>query len=307
MPNAFARFRRIVSAALALVAGACVVAARADPDAAQATISPRDVRDGLQEFWAKTALPDGSFRPGVDPDYKGMSDSALSDMAPLTYAIVLHKTLGLDLPDERKTTANLLARQKEDGAFRHVRGTGDPEAPLTRVYNTTQALVALHALGAKPKYDPLPVFERVLDGDYKKLPLYTTSFFPLAYQCCGKPFPQEQDRKVRALMVQADDGYLDDHVASTFHLVHYYRLMGAAPPKAEAIVTRVLRDQKEDGSWMLNPPARDRHATFDAVFCLAQLGGDKPEVKKAMEKAVRWALSCRNCRRRLRPLPRQPV
>src|SRR5262249_33292171 len=45
---------------------------------------------------------------------------------------------------------------------------------------------------------------------------------------------------------------------------------------------------------MLNPPARDRHATFDALFILSQLGKDKPEVKKAMAKAAHWALSCRN-------------
>jgi prenyltransferase beta subunit len=45
---------------------------------------------------------------------------------------------------------------------------------------------------------------------------------------------------------------------------------------------------------MLNPPARDRHATFDATFCLAQLGKDRPEVKKAIQKAAQWALSCRN-------------
>jgi hypothetical protein len=257
-------------------------------------VTPQEVLDGLKAFWEKTALPDGSFRPGVDPDYKGMSDSALSDMAPITYAVTLHKTFGWKLPHEDKTLANLLARQKEDGAFYHVHGTGDPKAPLTRVYNTTQGLVALHALGAKPKYDPLPVFEDVLNGDYKKLPLYTTSFFPLAYQCLGKPFPPEQDKKIRALMPQADDGYLDEHVAATFHLAHYYRLMNVPTPKADAIVARVLRDQKADGSWMLNPPARDRHATFDALFILAQLGQDKPEVKKAMQKAAVWALSCRN-------------
>src|SRR5262245_7095355 len=142
-------------------------------------VTPKEVLDGLKSFWAKTALPDGSFRPGVDPDYLGMSDSALSDMAPITYAVTLHKTFGWKLPHEDKTLANLLARQKEDGAFYHVKGTGDPKAPLTRVYNTTQGLVALHALGTKPKHDPLPVFEQVLAGDYQKLPLYTTSFFPL--------------------------------------------------------------------------------------------------------------------------------
>jgi geranylgeranyl transferase type-2 subunit beta len=256
--------------------------------------TPQQVLDGLQTFGARTALPDGSFRPGVDPDYKGMSDSALSDMAPLTYAVTLHRTFGWKLPHEDKTRANLLARQKEDGAFYHVIGTSDPKAPLTRVYNTTQGLVALHALGLKPRYDPLPVFEQVLAGDYKKLPLYTTSFFPLAYQCIGKPLPPDVDKKIRALMPQADDGYLDDHVAATFHLAHYYRLVGAPTPRADAIVARVLGDQKPDGSWLLNPPSRDRHAAFDAMFCLAQLGGEKPEVKAAMQKAARWALECRN-------------
>jgi hypothetical protein len=269
----------------------CAFVGGADP---RTNITPAEVFAGLKAFWEKTALPDGSFRPGIDPEYKGMSDSALSDLAPITYAVTLHKTFGWELPHEEKTLALVLARQKEDGAFYHVAGTGDPQAPLTRIYNTTQGLVALHALGARPRYDPLPVFEQVLGGDYKKLPLYATSFFPLAYQCLGKEFPAEQDTKIRALMPQAADGYLDNHVAATFHLVHYYRLMRIETPKADAIVARVLRDQKPDGSWLLNPPARDRHATFDAMFCLAQLGKDKPEVKQAMQKAALWALACRN-------------
>jgi hypothetical protein len=295
MCNYFLRLRRHdVARRLILLSALLIPVASAAADEAAPKVTPKEVLDGLKTFWEKTALPDGSFRPGIDPDYKGMSDSALSDLAPITYAVTLHKTFGWKLPYEEKTRTNLLARQKEDGAFYHTNGTGDPKAPLTRVYNTTQGLVALRALGAAPKYDPLPVFEQVLDGDYKKLPLYTTSFFPLAYQCYGKSFPAEQDKKIRAIMPQADDGYLDDHVASTFHLVHYYRLMGAQTPKADAIVARILKDQKSDGSWMLNAPARDRHATFDAVFCLAQLGKEKPEVKKAMDKAAVWALSCRN-------------
>jgi geranylgeranyl transferase type-2 subunit beta len=256
--------------------------------------TPDEVLGGLKAFWAKTAEPDGSFRPGVDPDYRGMSDSALSDLAPVTYAVTLHTTFGLKLPDEAKTRDFLLARQGDDRAFLNVKGTGDPKAPLTRLYNTTQGLVALHALGVKPKHDPLPIFEEILKADYKKLPAYTTSFFPLAYRCSGKPFPEDADQKIRALMHQEADGYLHEHVAATFHAAHYYRLVGAPTPKAERIVERVLREQKPDGSWMLNPPARDRHATFDAAFCLAQLGGDRPEVRKALERAGRWALACRN-------------
>jgi prenyltransferase beta subunit len=76
--------------------------------------------------------------------------------------------------------------------------------------------------------------------------------------------------------------------------VHYYRLLNETVPKAEAILARTLRDQKPDGSWLLNPPARDRHATFDAVFVMRQLGKDRPECRRALAKAAAWALRCRN-------------
>lgn len=54
--------------------------------------SPKDVLTGLQSFYAKTARPDGSFRPGIPEDYPGMSDSAYSDMAWTVYPVVLHRT-----------------------------------------------------------------------------------------------------------------------------------------------------------------------------------------------------------------------
>jgi geranylgeranyl transferase type-2 subunit beta len=255
---------------------------------------PDDVLAGLREFFRKTARPDGSFRPGIDPNYEGMSDSAFSDLAPVAYAVVLHKTFGWPLPDEGKTRQFLLSRQRKDGAFANAGGTVDPDSAAGRAYNTTMALMALRALGTKPQYDPLPVFDLVLEADYKDLPAYMTSFFPLAYLCSGKPIPADADRKIKALMVQDDDGYLHEHVAATFHAAHYYRLVGEDVPKAEAMLRRVLRDQKPGGSWMLNPPARDRHATFDAAFIIRQLGGDRPEAKRALAKAAAWALSCRN-------------
>jgi prenyltransferase beta subunit len=245
-----------------------------------------DVLATLREFARRTALPDGSFRPGVDPAYAGISDSAYSDLAPVVYAVVIHKTFGWPLPDEAKTRAWLLARQRDDGAFVNVKGTVDPKSAPGRVYNTTMALMALHALG--------PVFDQVLVKDYKELPAYSSSFFPLAYTLAGRPLSEEQNRRLRATMVQAEDGYLNDHVAATFHAAHYDRLLGAATPKADRIVARALREQKADGSWMLNPPARDRHATFDAVFTLKHLGGDSPECRMAIGKAADWALSCRN-------------
>ena len=263
-------------------------------DQRASAVTPDEVLKGLRTFFEKTAREDGSFQPGVDPDYEGMSDSAASDLAPPTYAVILHKTFGWKLPHEEKTRDFFLSRQQEDGAFVNAKGTVSPKSAQGRVYNTTQGLVALHALRVKPRYDPLPVFAEVIKEDYKTLPPYSSSFFPLAFAAYGKPFPEEADRKLTKLMVQPDDGYLNDHIAATFHAVHYFRLLGRETPKAEAILKRVLKDQKEDGSWLLNPPARDRHATFDAVFVLRQLGRERKDCRRAIEKAAAWALTCRN-------------
>jgi geranylgeranyl transferase type-2 subunit beta len=256
--------------------------------------APGDVLKGLKIFYVVTAKSDGSFTPGVDPQYRGMSDSVYSDLAAVTYAVTLHKTFGWKLPYEQATGKFFLSRQKESGEFYNVAGTVDPKSAQGRVYNTTQALVALRALGLKPNYDPLPVFADVLKEDYKTLPEYTTSFFPLAYAAAGVSLPADADRKIRASMIQAEDGYLNNHIAATFHAAHYYRLVGEPTPKADKIVERTLRDQKADGSWLLNMPSRDRHATFDAVFSLHQLGGDRADCRAAIERAGRWALRCRN-------------
>src|SRR6476659_6312691 len=112
-----------------------------------------DVLKGVRDFYAKTARADGSFQPGVREDYPGMSDSAYSDLAPTVYAVILHKTFGWKLPHEEKTKELLLGRQGEDGAFVNVKGTADPKSPQARAYNTTQGLVALRALGLKPRHD----------------------------------------------------------------------------------------------------------------------------------------------------------
>ncbi|HEV3263162.1 MAG TPA: prenyltransferase/squalene oxidase repeat-containing protein [Gemmataceae bacterium] len=290
LKRGFAVVLLLPAAAAWLLVGASGASGRdADKPAAAA-----DVLAGVRTFFRKTARDDGSFRPGTDPAHEGISDSAYSDLAPVTYAVILHKTFGWKLPHELKTREFLRSRQRKDGAFYNVGGTVDPESAQGRVYNTTQGLVALHALGLRPRYDPLPVFALVLKADYRQLPAYSTSFFPLAYQANGQRLPPAPDRKLRATMTQADDGYLNDHIAATFHAVHYYRLLGEKTPKSEAILRRTLRDQKPDGSWLLNPPARDRHATFDAVFVLRQLGSDRPACRRAIARAAAWALRCRN-------------
>lgn len=284
---------RLFASTIACFVFVCAARSHGADDRTSA-VSAEDVLSGLRGFYAKTARPDGAFQPGIDPDYIGMSDCAYSDMAAVTYACTIHKTFGWQLPAEKETIAFLHGRQKPTGEFFNTAGTVDPASPQGKVYNTTQALVALRALGVRPRHDPLGVFEEILKQDYKTLPAYSTSFFPLAYLCYGKPIPEQADRAIRALMIQDEDGYLNDHIAATFHASHYYALVGDPTPKAEQMIARILREQSSDGSWLLNQPARDRHATFDAVFTLVHEGHGRSDCRAAIERAARWALSCRN-------------
>jgi hypothetical protein len=71
-------------------------------------LDPGQVLDGLRAFYQKTARPDGSFAPGCDPAYAGMSDCAYSDLATVTYAVTIHKSLGWKLPFEKQTQLGII-------------------------------------------------------------------------------------------------------------------------------------------------------------------------------------------------------
>ena len=255
-----------------------------------------DLLEGVRHFLYRVANRDGSFRPGIDPDYKGTSDTGLSGMAAPAYAVILSTTFGWQLPYPEKTKAFFFSCQKPDGAFYPPTGSMDPDAPLSKLYNTVQGVVSLRLLGEKPRYDPMPVIDYFFQNDrFKDLPLYTTSFFPLFFTAMGQKMPDSIDRKMRAYLIreQKEDGYLGNHVASTFHAVHYFRLIGEPVPKAGLIVERVLRDQKADGSWHLFEKDWDVHACFDALFILRQAGDPKdPRIRKAYDKAIKWIWSC---------------
>ncbi len=86
---------------LSLGAGSPITSLIRASEARAAT--PNEVFSGLRKFFAKTARADGSFANGLDPGYRGMSDSAYSDLAAVTYAVTLHKTFGWTLPHEETT------------------------------------------------------------------------------------------------------------------------------------------------------------------------------------------------------------
>src|SRR6266542_2176183 len=248
-------------------------------------------------FIRRCARPDGGYDPSPDPAYEGNSDTRLSDLAGVTYAATLAKTMGWELPHPERSIDYVQRRQQPDGSFIHLAGKMDPKSDAAVLYNTVQGAVALRALGERPKIDPSKVMDRFFAGDaFKKLPWYTTSFFPLFYAALGKPFPEEQERPLTEHLVrsQGEDGYLGGHVASAFHMAHYFRLLGRPTPRAAEMVERVLRDQKPDGGWNIKEPSWDVHACFDAVFILRQLGADSEPTRRAIEKAADWALTCRN-------------
>jgi len=255
-----------------------------------------ELLNGVQVFINQVANKDGSFRPGINPDYKGTSDTGLSGIAAPTYATIISETFGWSLPHREKTIEFFISCQKPDGAFYPPTGSMDQNAPLSKLYNTVQSVVALRLLGVEPRYNPMPVIDYFFKSDaYKNLPLYTTSFFPLFFSALQQKMPDFIDSKMRDYLIseQKEDGYLGDHVASTFHAAHYFRLIGVPTPKASAMIDRVIRDQKEDGSWSLWEPAWDVHACYDALFILRQLADESDaRIKNAYKKATSWILKC---------------
>ncbi|HYK91591.1 MAG TPA: prenyltransferase/squalene oxidase repeat-containing protein [Acidobacteriota bacterium] len=248
-------------------------------------------------FIRRCLRDDGGYNPSPDPQYPGNSDTHASDLAAVTYALTIAKTLGWVLPNTGRSAEFVQSHQQKDGSFANKAGRFNPKDDLAILYNTTQAVVALRVLDQKPAIDPYHAFDRFFVGQiFKKLPWYTTSFFPLFYACLGKPFPREYDLALRDWLVsnQSEDGYVGDHVAATFHMAHYFRMVGRPTPRAGKMVGRVLRDQKPDGGWNIKEPDWDVHACFDAVFILRQLGGDSDRVRASISRAADWAMRCRN-------------
>ncbi|MGA2032997.1 MAG: prenyltransferase/squalene oxidase repeat-containing protein [Thermoguttaceae bacterium] len=277
--------------------GMAVAAIAALERVSAAAAEPTSLADETSAFVCRCARADGGYAPSPDPNYPGYSDTGLSDLAAVTYAATLAKTMGWQLPQPRRSIQFIHRHQQPDGAFRSQGGSFEPNSHLAVLYNTVQAVVALRALGERPKIDPVKVMDRFfVDGAFEKLPWYATSFFPLFYAALGRPFPEPYDRALRDLQVrsQKDDGYLGDHVAATFHMAHYFRLTGRPTPKAAQMVRRVLRDQRPDGGWNIKEPDWDVHACFDAVFILRQLGGQSEAVRRPIQKGADWALACRH-------------
>jgi len=285
--------RRLLTGAAAVAIGGLL---RPGASRADSTDSSQIAARTLN-FIRQCARDDGGYAPSPDTSYPGNSDTGLSDLAAVTYAAVLAATMGWALPHPEKSVAFVQMHQQKDGRFVNLAGKMNPNDPLAVLYNTTQAVVALHALESEPKIDPAPALREFFhDGAYRKLPWYTTSFFPLFYAALHRPFPAEQKDALAAYLTSAqkEDGYIQDHVAATFHAAHFFRLIGKPTPRSSEMVDRTLHDQTKPGGWDIKDPDWDVHACFDALFILRQLGGGEPRVREAVRRAGQWAGQCQN-------------
>ena len=250
---------------------------------------------GLKNFYRKTARPDGSFQPGIDPDYRGISDSAYSDLAAVTYAVTIHKTFGWKLPYEEMTVEFLLARQKKDGAVLQRCGHGRPRVAGRPHVQHNAGVGGAARPQAQTAVRSAARLRSDLEGGLQAVAGVFDEFLSTGLSLrLGVPSPRKRTAAFAPSWCRIETGYSNNHVAATFHASHYYRLVGEETPRAKEMVARILRDQKSDGSWLLNLPARDRHATFDAVFTLRHEGKDAGQCREAIARAAAWALSCRN-------------
>ena len=112
------------------------------------------IADEAFAFVTRCERPDGGYAPSADPAYPGNSDTRASDLAAVTYAAVLAKTLGRELLRPDLSAAFIRRHQRPDGVFVNLEGSFKSEDDLAVLYNTTQGVVSLRALGERPSHDP---------------------------------------------------------------------------------------------------------------------------------------------------------
>lgn len=265
-----------------------------------------DVALKIGRYILACARGDGGLNPNPCPAYRGRSDTSFSDIAAVSYALILEETLGFRVLNREKTLRFLNRCRGNDGLYHSIRRfkkTG--ETPYLRIYNTLQARLGMRIIGGN-RVEPAGLGASVravariyARGDYRKFPPYALDFLGQFYHVVKRPFPDRQARAVsREYLKRYRDGEVAGHVASTFHYVRHALLTGQPLPQSGEILRRTLALQRREGSFNNMPdPDWDVHATFDGCFIVRQLGarlGRRPAHARALRAAGRYALRCRN-------------
>jgi hypothetical protein len=120
------------------------------PTSAADRTSPRVAEETLA-FIRRCARRDGGYAPSPDPKYPGNSETGSSDLAAVTYAATLAKTMGWRLPHPERSIQFIRRHQQADGSFINLEGKMNPKSDLAVLYNTVQGVVALRPLGRAPR------------------------------------------------------------------------------------------------------------------------------------------------------------
>src|SRR4051812_47365599 len=107
---------------LASVVGSSSALAAARALASSSSGREEDPGGRAFDFLLRCRRDDGGYAPSPDPTYAGESDTKLSDLAAVTYAAVLARTLGKALPHADRSVEFVRRHQRPDGRFVNLAG-----------------------------------------------------------------------------------------------------------------------------------------------------------------------------------------
>src|SRR5947208_6704861 len=139
-PNALPNVsrRELLRAGVVAVGAAWALAAGPGDETSEAAPDPEQVPQATHAFIRRCAREDGGYAPSPDAAYPGYSDTSLSDLAAVTYAATLAKTMGWRLPRRERSIDFIHGHQQADGSYSSRGGRWDPNSDLAVLYSTVQ-------------------------------------------------------------------------------------------------------------------------------------------------------------------------
>ena len=150
------------------------------------------VLEGLREFYRQDrARPTARSGPASTPTTRACPTAPTATWRRSRTPSPSTRRSAGSCPHEEKTVEFLLGRQQRDGRVLQRRRHGRSEvAGRARPTTRRRAWSPCSAWAPSRKHDPLPVFDDDPEGrTTRRCRRTSTSFFPLAYLCSGKPIP----------------------------------------------------------------------------------------------------------------------
>lgn len=262
----------------------------------------------IKNYLLSLAKDDGSFCASLKKDYRGIADSAVSDLAATVYISELALTMGFKLPYPGKTVEYIQERQRPEGNFHPIEDYGLDEFAQSghSFYNTCMGVRGLRVFDRTPQYDPRPFLEKTIREKFNTpgfAPPYAPCMTANCYAALNDKMPEDCEEKLAAFLIDKQDpetgwfmqpggktaGYpFERNNPFTFHACRFFHLVGRDIPMSGKIFEKFLEVQEADGSWKLGYV----HGTFDASVALRILGKRTDLYREAVMRGAQWALTC---------------